>query len=140
MIDAGFAGEIAAWQGDQRLDIALGRWEERAVDVRVADEAVGLDVDTADDYQLLVEHLADADSPAADAGLDRLTDALDAVQASAANVLDLHLEVLAGLCEVASLRQADRYVGAGQRALIALLGALVQRARPRARGEMSRAL
>lgn len=87
------------------------------------------------EYQMLVEHLSDVESAAVDAGLDRLTDALDAVQVSAADVLDLHLEVLAGLCELASLKQADRYVGAGQRALIALLGALVQRARTREQGE-----
>jgi molybdenum cofactor cytidylyltransferase len=55
LIDAGFAGPIAAWQGDQRLDAVLSHWEERAVDVRVADEAIGLDVDTGDDCQLLVE-------------------------------------------------------------------------------------
>lgn len=55
LIDAGFSGTIAACRGRERLDTLLGRWEDRAIDVFVADEAIGLDVDTTDDFQVLLQ-------------------------------------------------------------------------------------
>jgi len=53
LIDAGFAETIASWRGPGRLDLLLNEWESKAVDVPVADEAIGLDADTAEDFQVL---------------------------------------------------------------------------------------
>jgi molybdenum cofactor cytidylyltransferase len=55
LIDAGFSETIVACQGQERLDTLLNNWEDRAIDVFVADEAIGLDVDTTDDFQVLLQ-------------------------------------------------------------------------------------
>lgn len=83
------------------------------------------------DYQALVEHLTEGESAAVAEGVARLAEALDGERVGAGDVVELHVRALDCLCAAASLRQTNRYVDTGQRALIALLGALVQRARAR---------
>jgi len=51
LIDAGLIPGIVSWQGPGGLDMILGTWEARAVEVPVADKAVHLDIDTAADYE-----------------------------------------------------------------------------------------
>lgn len=49
------APEIAKWQGAGGLRAVLARWDAGALDVAVADEYILRDMDTPDDYRLLLE-------------------------------------------------------------------------------------
>lgn len=55
LIAAGRAREIAAWEGEGGLKAILEQWEAGALDLDVADRNILLDMDTNDDYRLLLE-------------------------------------------------------------------------------------